>query len=286
MLNIEDIKLFNQKYLEPKEITECRQRIIAHANELTFNEAEHKYFLPNGNELPSVSSMIDTFIPEVDWDKKAENSAKKKGLSKEEVRRQWSENALRSTNNGTSTHLFGEAYMHFLQGDVEWIKANPIISAQYEKGYLIPYSPKQEAVELFYNAVYTNAMKSNVVMYPIIAEAKLHTDKYAGTADALFGYFDNEGLALMIYDWKTNASLVNNYNRQRGVYMKYPFNEYPYVDENLTHYTIQQSMYQVALENLSYRVASRSLIWLKDDSTFARVDVENVTEKIRGYFGV
>jgi hypothetical protein len=278
-----------ERYPEPPEITQCRLDILNSSSDLSFNEAEHRYTVDVNEqkvELPSVSSVIEAMTPYTDWDAKAEKSAAKKGVTKAEIQRQWSESSLKSTNNGTSTHLFGEAYMHFMMGDYRWIEANPIMDAQFEDGYLIPYSPKQEAIQSFFKGVYDMAMEKGVKMYPVIAEARLHTNCYAGTADAIFGYLKDGRVNLMLYDWKTNASLTNEYSRNVGKYMLAPFNEYPFVDENLTHYIIQQSMYQICLENLNYNVVSRSLVWLKDDSTFNRVDLQDETARLRRHFGM
>ena len=150
LINIKDIEARNR--IEPPEVTAIRDNIKKSFRKLRFEEGPHIYHLKVSKDkeiiLPSVSSMTHRFQPYVDWDQKAENYGLKWGYDKEFVQRVWEENNIQATNNGTSTHLYGEAFMHFFMGHPENIP--DIIKPQYEKGYLIPYSIKQEGVLKFY----------------------------------------------------------------------------------------------------------------------------------------
>ena len=90
-------------------------------------------------------------------------------------------------------------------GDTEHF--SPVIQPQYEKGYLIPYSPKQQAVAKFYEDLFVNDS-----IYPVMPEAQVYmgynndyddVKPYAGTFDMLFTYKakDNKW-KLLLYDWK------------------------------------------------------------------------------------
>lgn len=207
MLNIKDIK--ERNHIEPPEVTAIRENIIKSFSKLRFEEGPHIYYLKqdDGTEitLPSVSSMTHKFEPYVDWDMKAEKYALDHDLDKDYVVRMWEENNIIATNNGTSTHLFGEAYMHFFMGHPENIP--PIIMPQYEKGYLIPYSQKQMAIMQFYTDMFS---VDNI--YPVMPEAQVYMGlnddwkditPYAGTFDMLFTYKAKDGKwKLLLYDWK------------------------------------------------------------------------------------
>ena len=67
----------------------------------------------------------------------------KEGVDVSVIKRRWEENNLRATNNGTSTHLFGENYHWFVTDQID--KISSILQPQYEKGYFIPYGEKQNA---------------------------------------------------------------------------------------------------------------------------------------------
>ncbi len=208
LINIKDIQAKNRQ--EPIEVTRIRENIKESFKRLEFQEGPHKYYIHKDNgevvEVPSVSATTHQFVPHVDWDEKALGVALKKKLTVEEVKRQWEENNIRATNNGTSTHLFGEAYMHFLMGHPELIP--DVVKPQYEKGYLIPYSDKQEGVLKFYNDIFNNDK-----IYPVMPEAQVYMGinenyeditPYAGTFDMLFTYYNetDKKWKLLLYDWK------------------------------------------------------------------------------------
>src|SRR5574344_825132 len=114
MLNIDDI--IKRDRLEPPQVADIRYKIIDYFSDLSFEEKGHKYTL-FGNEIPSVSTVIHCFEKEKDWPTITQKYAEKNNMSVESVKRMWHEKNIKSTNNGTSTHLFGEAYMHFFRGD-------------------------------------------------------------------------------------------------------------------------------------------------------------------------
>lgn len=208
MLNIKDIRKRN--HVEPDEVKEIRENIINSFKNLEFQEGPHKYFLHNDGvepiQLPSVSSVTHKFAPVFDQEAKATAYALKNNMLVEDVLRMWEETTIKATNNGTSTHLFGEAYMYFVMDQID--KIPDIIKPQYEKGYLIPYSSKQDAVVKFYEDLHVNDE-----VYPVMPETQVYMGlnpeyndmiQYAGTFDMLFTYkskIDNKW-KLLLYDWK------------------------------------------------------------------------------------
>lgn len=284
MLNIKDIK--ERNHIEPPEVTAIRENIKNSFSRLRFEEEPHIYHLmqDDGTEttLPSVSSMTHKFEPYVDWDMKAEKYALEHDMEKDYVVRMWEENNIIATNNGTSTHLFGEAYMHFFMGHPERIP--DIIKPQYEKGYLIPYSQKQMAIMQFYTDMFT---VDNI--YPVMPEAQVYMGlnddwkditPYAGTFDMLFTYKAKDGKwKLLLYDWKTNKSLENSYAREHNSMALEPFSEL--YDESYSYYILQLSCYSLCLMQLGYEISDRKIVWLKDDGTYTKISVPDYTSRVR-----
>lgn len=287
MLHISDIEARLALCPEPPEVKEMREKIIEAFKDLEFFEEPHKYLLhkPNGEsiELPSVSSVLKQFEPDVDWDAIRINKAKKDGIDPEELRRAWRENNLKSTSNGTIVHEFGQSAMYFFQGRfdemLEYTK-----NRQFEDGYLIPYGPKQIAVSKFYED-----MLKNYNVWPVMPEAKVYScyndtlnlkNDYCGTFDMLFASRGKDGLIRpFLADWKTNASLTNTYNRAYGKFMLPPFDNM--VDESLSHYTLQLSLYSLCLEQLGYKMTHRVIVWLKEDGTYDKIPVDDVTDTLK-----
>lgn len=287
MLHVSDIEKRLALCPEPPEVTEMRERITDAFKNLEFFEVPHEYILHKEDgtdiELPSVSTVIHQFEEEVNWDAIRINKAKREGIDPDELARAWRENNLRATSNGTIVHEFGEAAMYFFQGRFDEMPSYTQYR-QFEDGYLIPYGPKQWAASKLYEDIL-----HNYNVWPVMPEAKVYTgyndtlklkNDYCGTFDMLFaGRFPDGVIRPYLLDYKTNASLINEYSRQNGKMLKPPF-DYMY-DEPKSLYTLQLSAYSLVLEQLGYKMAYRILIWLKEDCTYDKVPVDDVTETLR-----
>jgi len=272
---------------EPKEVAEMRKVILDSFNELEFVEEGHKYFLPKKDgtkeELISVSKFTHQFEPYKDWDTIAERYAVNHNMEVSEVQRTWHENNLKATNCGTGIHLMAENYFYFATGQID--KICDVIKPQYEDGYLIPHSPKEEAVTKFWEDV----LKIDS-MYPLLAEIKVYTgmndmydfkQNYAGTFDLSFAIKHKGEWGILLMDWKTNSSLKNNYNRNMGNTYLPPFDDY--IDESLSAYTLQLNAYQLALSQTGYKVFDRKILWLKEDGTYEKISVPDITDRLKQF---
>lgn len=289
MLNIDDIIRRNKEINEPIEIGEIRERIRDRFSNLEFVPNGHKYYLHKSDgttkEMNSVSSVCHIFEPHVDWETILENKAIKLNIGKEDLRRQWKENNITSTSNGSLTHLFAEAYMYFFMGDIESMPPS-IRENQYEDGFLIPYGSKQMAVAKYYEDLYK--VKN---FYAVMPETQIYIDAddnpygiktdISGTFDALFAFMDSNGkIKLSVRDWKTNKSLENTYNQANGNTLLEPFDTYEFINEPKSIYTIQLSLYELGIEQLNYDVADRKLLWLTDDCEYHKIDVKDVRKEL------
>ena len=164
--------------------------------------------------MPSVSTVVQRFEPEVDWDTIRVKKAQKAGVDPEWLKRQWRENNLRSTSNGTIVHEFGEACMYFFQGRFDEI-AEYTKHRQIEDGYLIPYGPKQTAASKLYEDILLNYN-----IWPVMPEAKVYTglndtlhlkEDYCGTFDLLFAGRGKDGkIRPFLLDWKKYLAIDND----------------------------------------------------------------------------
>ena len=286
MLNIEDVRKRLKDNPEPKEVGETRNLIIESFKDLEFIEEVHKYFLPKGKskiELPSVSSIIHQWEQEVDWDEKAEKKALSLGITTEELKKQWHENNIISTACGSKTHWFGEQAMNMFIGREDLTKQN--MPFQFtEDGYLIPYCPKEWAVTQYYEDIMNN---ENV--YPVMPEAKIYTNyndtfvmkqPYAGTFDILLAYRYKGEIVYAIHDFKTNKDLFKEYSITHNIRMLPPFDDMGFYEQPYHHYVIQLNCYQLGLMQLGLKIVDRCLIWLKEDGTYEKIKVPDITETL------
>lgn len=289
MFNITDIEKRLKQYPEPDEIKEIRENIINSFKALEFIEEGHKYFLHNDDgtttEMTSVSHVCHRYEPFTDWDLIAEKKADKLGIEVEELKRQWKENNIRSTSNGSLTHLFAEAYMWFYLGQPDKIP-QIIKDMQYEEGFLIPYGKKQEAVMRFYEDLSLVPQ-----FYPVMPETQIYIKaddnpfgikhNISGTFDALFAFKAKDGkYKLSVFDWKTNKSLENEWNNNFNVTLLPPFDNMDFIDQPKSLYTIQLNLYSLGLMQLGYEIADRKLLWLTDDGNYQKIQVPSVTETL------
>lgn len=286
MLHISDVETRLRNCPEPIEVREMRHKVIESFSDLEFFEGPHEYIRhkPDGDiKLPSVTGVVQRFEPHVDWDVACVNKATKLGIDPAVLKRQWTENNITSTSNGSKTHLFGESCLYFMRNRLDLIDQE-VAHYQLEKDYLIPYGKKEIAASKLYEDILTNY---NV--FPVMAEAKVYTgkndtlklkDDYCGTFDILWAYRDKQGVIQpLLMDWKTNKSLYKDYNRQNGIMMLPPFDDF--VDEPLSHYIVQLSMYSMAMEQIGIVPKNRIIIWLKDDGTYEKIPVPYVGDRLR-----
>lgn len=289
MLNIKEILEFRKNNPEPKEVTKIREKILSTFNKLQFVEESHQYFLPDakGNliEYDCVSNVTHKFVPHENWDLIAENYAIKHDKPKEQVQEEWHYNNIRATNSGTGVHLYGEMWMELFLGHPDNIC--DIIKPQYQDGYLLPHSPKEEAVAKFNEDLFRTPH-----MYPVLAETRVYTgvnkkvkklnNNYAGTFDILY-YFkhptDDTKSGLLILDYKTNNDLYSKFNIDNNKTLLSPFDDM--INQNLSLYTLQLSCYQIPLEDIGMKVLGRRIIWVKPDRSYEKIPVPDVTNVLR-----
>ena len=268
---------------EPQEVTEIRKKIIDSFGDLVFIEDGHKYYL-EGREIPSVTNVVKQFESEEDWDKIAERYAMKNGETPEYWKDKWKYNNLKATTTGTLVHEFGESISWMRNGHPELITTSCKSKYIEDMGWLIPTRKKEEAIVKLWDDM-------PECYHFVLAETKVYSNKnpqfqtkqqYCGTFDWNM-YFkhptDDSKSGLIIFDYKTNRDIVNEFARSNGKMLKYPFSDM--YEEPLSIYTLQLSAYQIPLEDIGLKVIARKLIWLKDDGTYEKIDLEDKTKELR-----
>ena len=164
----------------------------------------------------------------------------------------------------------------------------PSIKSQYykEMNYLADIHPKESAVRLFLNELPSSyhlvLNETKVYSGKNIIDSMNLKEQICGTFDMLYWYDGNgnpDSAGFVIFDYKTNSRLIEEYNRQHRVMLLPPFDKF--YQEPLGEYTIQLSLYSLMLEDIGLKVIDRKLVWLKDDGTYEMIPVTNITELLR-----
>ena len=258
-----------------------RQLLEDKFGNIQFIEEGHEYFIENEKYTP-VSTVISEYEQPFEEDRIAENYARKNHRTKADVLKEWKFNNLKSTIGGSRVHEFGESYTNMVAGFPEKIcEANrkQYVDCRGEM-MLIPTYPKEFAVKKFYD-------EKSGYLTPVGAEFKLSTRymgdkvrKICGTCDLLF--YEEDPLfgehQFVLADWKTNASLTNDYKRKNGICMKFPFDNM--IDDALSHYTLQFNLYRRMLESVGVKIGDMRLIWLKEDGDYEIIKIGKMNDSI------
>lgn len=229
---------------------ELKHKILDYFKELTFKEKEHQYLC---NDLPlkiSVSGLIKQYKHPVNWDLVLRNTAKKRGITIEEVSQEWKKAADIGCERGNKAHIFGE--FHALDRTLE------------------PKTGYDRAIMKFWED-----LPEHIV--PLILEVKMYHKQYmfAGTADILL--YNTKNGNLYLGDYKTNGDLFKNFASQK---MVEPFKDLLCCSFN--HYQLQLSYYQILLEQIpGVKISGRKLIWIKEDGTYLLYNTEDYTEILK-----
>ena len=269
---------------EPSIVSDVRRSVLSEFQDLEFFDEGHRYLL-HGRQLPSVSNVAHSFIREpFDEQRQAVRYAERHGMSPEYWVQQWRQNSFRATTLGTKTHAYGESLGYLRAGMPERIC--PSILPQYmpEYRFLAPIHPKEEAVLKFMNEMPQS-------MHLVLNEARAYSGKnpcagqnlreqLAGTFDMLYYNDGTDGQpeGFIILDYKTNASLANDYNRKWGRVLREPFADM--TEEDLSLYTIQLSLYALMLQDIGIPIIARRIVWLQDGD-YQIVPVPDLTDKLR-----
>lgn len=218
-------------------------------NEIVFEKAQHKYFV-NKKEFRSVSSIIEKIAPKFQSHFISKAVASRKGVSQEEVLKEWEQTRDAAANFGTETHDFASSKR----------KAKPDSLA------------KLGVVEFF---------KAIEKEYDIIYQEKpIYHKKYkiAGTPDLVLRHKKTK--KNIIADFKTNKQL---FDIKSDELFAYPF---LYPNANYFKYVLQLNYYQLMLEQ-EMKIDDRIIVWLNLDEenlTFYNLyHVPNIQSRIIQY---
>ena len=246
---------------------------------LVFVNEGHRYYY-NGKQLESVSNITHLFTPKFDAAAKSQEmyekyyndpTSKYYQMTQQQILEQWTVIKDTACYNGTNVHEFGESCFYFMTYQDDKILHN--FKDRLNGDEFNSINEKEDAVVKFWNDL-------PQCFVPIASENQVCREDlgYSGTFDLLFYYdaeLDNktpDKSGFVIFDYKTNKDLYKNF---RGERMLYPFNDLLNCSFNV--YQLQLSLYQLALEPIGFKVIGRRIIWLKDDSSYEKINTNLYT---------
>lgn len=208
-------------------------------SKINFIEATHRYInTETGDDYKSATTLLGLFKNKFDEKRIAGLTAKKRGITVEEVLNEWAEIRNTACTKGTNIHLALENF----------IKHNEI-----DKEY-------ETLIEDFKNII--NSMSDIKCIH---SEILLYLDKYkvAGTSDLIFEH--NDG-TFSVGDFKTNKKF--RYYSEYNEHLKYPVQHLNNCE--FINYSLQLSLYAYMYETLYPDKAGKCrglfLLWYNPDT--------------------
>ena len=198
--------------------------------ELHFDEGPHEYYTlgADGHKTTytSVTELVGRFFPKFDADAIAPRVAAKRGVSTEDILREWRETADAACKFGTRVHECAE----------DTLRGNPLRNTPVDA---------REA-ETFKQAVaIAEKIRGKSEVLGIEKVTFIEHLKLAGTVDLFVRNKCKDGTyKYWILDYKTNKKIEQDNPFQKFGYP--PFQNMP--DNNFSHYTIQLNIYQRMLQ--------------------------------------
>lgn len=187
-----------------------------------FYEDTHEYIDTEGNKYTSVTGLKKRFFPEFDEKAKAEEMAKREGISTKEYLDYWEKLRTIASEHGTNVHYACEKY----------IKDKEIITFEKEK----TNNCAKSAIQLIKHFPQNIISTEKLIFSPEI--------KIAGQIDIIA----RKGKCLFLYDWKTNKEISKeSFDNEMGYK---PFEDFP--NSNYWHYVFQLNTYLYLLLREKY----------------------------------
>jgi hypothetical protein len=231
---------------------------------ITFDADRHKYFAPDGRELISVTTLINTLIkPPFDRDRIAPRSAAKRGVSVETILAEWDEKRTRSQVKGDRVHEF---IRNHITGTPD--EPDPFLQLNHERDLL----PEERAFRQFWE-----------MASPTVGQVA-HTEFLVGDTElGIAGTVDCIALSPAteqrhVWDWKTGTfNTTNSWDRCLD-----PFSDLQ--ASELVLYSMQVSLYRLLAERSGIRGMGESyVLHLASDGTYTVHKALDLRERLLGW---
>ena len=208
--------------------------IVNHPNKthvITFTESNHLYIDNYNKKYMSVTTLISNAFPKFDADKIATDCAKKRGIKKEDLLKEWSEKGKEASRIGTRLH---ENMENYILGNMNNLHEpeNLIEKIKFNAGFKII-----DNIKLKYNPEFLEPEK--LVFSPAF--------ELAGSIDLLVKIDDKN---YIIFDYKNLSKDI-----EKKSYMGKTGNVLPtlnILDSNYWHYALQLQIYENILKSENY----------------------------------
>lgn len=201
-------------------------------NDIEFDEREHKFVSSDVKDYTSVTTFLNRFQKETNWDLIATKYAKKHKREQIDVINEWHKNGEYATTLGTEIH----SVMELLWNKKYYVENRKILN---EKNAVDDFNKRRSICKEIFS-------KLKDTYIPVAEELVVYDkeSKIAGIIDFLA--YNKIKKCYSILDWKTSKEIKLHNNFQN---MLKPFEQYD--DCNYIHYSLQLSLYKYIIEQFT-----------------------------------
>jgi hypothetical protein len=262
---------------------------------ITFTESNHNYTIGDGKtKFISTTTFIHTLFAQFDADKvitlmmsgKKWLTSKYYGMTREEIKREWSNKARRSSSDGTDLHKHVELFMNQSLNQTSSPShgyTHKELLEMYEDINKEQFSEISNTREWDY---FLRFVSNYPELKPYRTEWMIYDEecKIAGSIDMI--YINQDG-TLSIYDWKRCLTIdkTSGWNKYA---IEECINHLP--DTNFWHYSLQLNIYKNILEkNYGVEISQLFLVKLHPDNksgSFELIKLPFLKDEISSLFEV
>mgnify|MGYP003124373164 FL=1 len=230
-------------------------RELAKFNNIKFHDKEHIYYL-DGVRTKSVTSVISKYKHPFDKDYWSQKKADERGITKEEILKEWKYKADFSCEKGSAFHEYAE---NFLTNKLFPFPEHKITEALGSVENMLECKQAVNKLTKMFGEFYE---KSFGKLIPVRAEIVVGDKEWGvtGMIDQLF--YNEKSKKLEIWDWKTNKE-IKKYNKWQQ--FKEPLSHLDVCELNT--YSLQLSFYKLIVErNTELEIGDCYIVWFNENN--------------------
>lgn len=227
---------------------------------VSFDPQWHSYTMVGGKKLMSVTTLISKFKNPFDSDYHSKNAAEKRGITQEQVLKEWKEKGDRSREIGTAIHKIFEDYTenkYSYENGVLCFDCMPV-----KNEYILEFEQKKQVALDFILTFFITGR-----LTPVYTEYIVYNDFIAGQIDMVC--IDKKG-NYFILDFKTNAEISKEAYRKKMLKTLSGIDDCTYF-----HYCLQLSIYK---NLISEHIEKMYIIHIAENYKF--IECEYLLDKI------
>ena len=228
---------------------------LAKFNNIKFHDKEHIYYL-DGIKTKSVTGILSEYKHPFDKEYWSQKKADERGITKEEILKEWKYKADFSCEKGSAFHEYAE---NFLTNKLFPFPEHKITKILGSVENMLTCKEAVMTLQKMFKEFYD---KSFGRLIPVRAEVVVGDAEWGvtGMIDQLF--YNEKSKKLEIWDWKTNKAIKDENKWQQ---FKKPLSHLDVCELNT--YSLQLSFYKLIVErNTELQLGDCYIVWFNENN--------------------